>query len=129
MQALDHRGSLQGKRLLLLEDERDLREMVAELLREEDIEVTAVGEAAEAIEWLRSDAHYDVLFADVIVPGALDGIEVAKRAVELQPGIGILLTSGNPVDVERRLIARGLEFTVLGKPYDDTQLFRMLGQL
>jgi DNA-binding NtrC family response regulator len=69
------------------------------------------------------------LFTDVVMPGAMDGIELARIAVERWPTLKVVLTSGFP---EARIggneIAQG-EFGVLSKPYRRDDLARTLREV
>ena len=66
----------------------------------------------------------DLLFTDIIMPGGLDGIELARIAVESQPELNVLLTSGFP---ESRIGSQhpfAAQFPLLTKPYHKQQLAR-----
>jgi CheY-like chemotaxis protein len=77
---------------------------------------------AEALAILEKGAKVDLLFTDVVMPGAVSGRQLAERAVELAPGLKILFTSGY---TENAIVHNGrLDPCVelLSKPYGREQL-------
>ncbi len=119
---------LRGKRLLMVEDEPDLAEMAVEILEDAGVEVTAVGSAEAALDLLEA-GRFDAVFTDVILPGSVDGIDIASAAVRRDAAVRVLLTSGNPLDALERQKKSGLDFEVLPKPYSDDQLLQHLRRL
>jgi CheY-like chemotaxis protein len=81
-------------RLLLVEDEFLIREMVAEDLSEQGFSVRAVSNACDALLHLAS-AAVDILFTDVNLPGGMDGMALARRAREMKPDLPVVYTSGH----------------------------------
>ena len=69
--------------------------------------------AEAALPLLRGGERIDLLFSDVVLPGAMDGVALARHAVALRPGLRVLLTSGFPGD---SLGPTG-RFSLLRKPY------------
>jgi CheY-like chemotaxis protein len=84
---------------LVVEDDSDLRELAAALLEETDLRVVECADAEQAFGVL-CDKGDDValIFADVRLPGLLDGAELATRARTLWPHARIVVTSGYPKD-------------------------------
>lgn len=78
--------------VLFVDDDRAVREPVAELLRLEGFCVLTAGSSLAAIPILARE-HVDVLFADIVMPDQ-DGIELAKQARALQPHIRIVFATG-----------------------------------
>jgi CheY-like chemotaxis protein len=81
-------------RLLLVEDEFLISEMVAEDLSEQGFSVWTVSNARDALAHLASTA-VDVLFTDVNLPGGMDGMALARRAREMRPDLPIVYASGH----------------------------------
>ena len=99
--------------VLVVEDDQPVREMACHLLRGAGYRVADVGSAEEALE-LGDDA-FDVLFCDVMLPGAT-GVDLAARLRSQRPDLPILLTSGQRDAGLRETIERaGHPF--LPKPY------------
>ena len=78
--------------ILLAEDDASMREFLAKALRKAGHYVVSVGDGLDAIEALEG-YHADLLLADVVMPG-LDGIELARRAAKLQPGLKVMFITG-----------------------------------
>ena len=79
-------------RILLAEDDDNMRIFLARALRRAGHEVHAVGDGDAALAWM-SERSVDLLLADVVMPG-LDGIELARELVQLQPGIRVMFITG-----------------------------------
>ena len=78
--------------ILLAEDDESLRRFLAAALERAGHAVTAFGDGAEAYDCLKG-LRFDLLLSDIVMPG-LDGIELAKRAAELDPGLKIMFITG-----------------------------------
>jgi PAS domain S-box-containing protein len=83
-----------AERLLVVEDDRLVRNHVAAQLRELGYHVTVAAHAAEALDVLAGPAAFDLLFTDVVMPGGLLGPALAEQARRLRPGLRVLFTSG-----------------------------------
>jgi two-component system, response regulator PdtaR len=81
-------------RLLLVEDEFLISEMVAEDLTEQGFSVCAVSNARDALSRLAS-AAVDILFTDVNLPGGMDGMALARCAREMNPHLPVVYASGH----------------------------------
>lgn len=102
--------------ILLVEDDENVRDVVADMLGELGYRVVSTGDGKEALERLAGDAPIDLLFTDHILPNGLNGRELGKQAMTLRPGIRILLCSGYGSR------ARNEPFPVLAKPYRRMEL-------
>jgi len=80
-------------RVLLVEDEILISEMVKDSLEEQGFVVRAAGTAGEALRLLML-APFDVLFTDINLPGGVDGTTLARHARELDPGLAVVYASG-----------------------------------
>jgi CheY-like chemotaxis protein len=82
---------------LIVEDDPDVRELAAALLEETELDVVEVGSAEAALDCLQErGGEVAMLFADVRLPGPMDGVQLAKAACTLWPTVRIVLTSGDP---------------------------------
>ena len=79
-------------RILVAEDEEDVREFVRRALSHQGHEVTAVNDGIRALEALGA-GHYDLLLTDIVMPG-MDGIALALKVSKDHPELPILLMSG-----------------------------------
>jgi DNA-binding NtrC family response regulator len=80
--------------VLLVEDDAGVGEMVEAMLAELGHEVVRVRAAAPALTVLRRRERFDVMITDLIMPGGVNGVELAHQAVALRPGLPVILTSG-----------------------------------
>ena len=115
---------LTGVRVLLVEDQWDSRELMAEILRRAGAEVTAAGSAAEAMEAIAS-ARPDVLVSDIGMPGE-DGYALLRRirtsAPERLASIPALAVSAYAREEDRiRSLAAGFQVH-LAKPFEPVEL-------
>ncbi len=82
---------------LIVEDDPDVRELAAALLEETELDVVEVESAEAALACLQErGGEVAMLFADVRLPGSMDGVQLAKAACTLWPTVRIVLTSGDP---------------------------------
>jgi len=80
--------------VLLVEDRDDVREIAVDMLNDLGYEVVSAENGQEAIDILAGDRPLDVVFTDVIMPGGIDGTDVAEAARKLRPGLPVLFASG-----------------------------------
>jgi two-component system, cell cycle response regulator CpdR len=79
-------------RILLAEDDNDLRRFLVKALEKAGHKVTSFGEGASAFEEIKQ-ATFDLLLTDIVMP-EMDGIELARRAAELDPALKIMFITG-----------------------------------
>jgi DNA-binding NtrC family response regulator len=80
--------------ILVVEDMTDLRNCVSEYFRSAGFEVFAAENAQDALAAIHSGIHIDLVFSDVNMPGAMDGVGLANWLSVNRPGMPIILTSG-----------------------------------
>jgi DNA-binding LytR/AlgR family response regulator len=68
---------------------------------------------------LQSSAELDMLFSDVVMPGGISGVSLARTARELRPDLAVLLSSGF---VGETAALADIEFPLLDKPYETATL-------
>ena len=102
--------------MLAVEDEPLVLASVVDNLRELGYRVLTASNAIEALDRLRDDERVDVLFSDVVMPGGMNGVQLAVEAARIRPDIRVLLTSGYADDA---LSVHRVPTTmpVLAKPY------------
>jgi len=116
-----------GTRVLLVEDEPLICNMVAEALKEQGFVVVAVANADDALQLLMAGGPVDVLFTDVNLPGDMDGETLAQRARELKPNLPVMYTSGRRSVIEQLSPVEGSMF--VPKPYKPYEIGRLLHYL
>jgi CheY-like chemotaxis protein len=90
--------------VLLVEDDPAVRKMIEVLMRSAGYEVITAARGDEALRMVAGDSSeaphpVDALVTDVIMPGNLDGAELARRLREHLPALGVVCTSGFVRDV------------------------------
>jgi PAS domain S-box-containing protein len=80
--------------ILVVEDDDALRGYATEMLRELGYRVIEANGSAPALEALAQNPGIDLLFTDVIMPGGVNGRQLADLAVSRQPGLRVLFTTG-----------------------------------
>jgi CheY-like chemotaxis protein len=91
-----HDGSLPrgSEKILLVEDDAMVRDTVVIQLRNLGYLVASATRASEALELLERERGFDLLLTDVVMPGGLNGRELADEACKLCPGLRVIFTSG-----------------------------------
>jgi CheY-like chemotaxis protein len=114
-------------RLLLVEDERSIREMVGRVLRRQGYDVTTAPGGEEAVEMVEHGGLVvDLLITDLIMP-VLNGVAVAARVRQAMPGLPVLFISGHadhPLLEQAKTMGDGF----LGKPFSLGQLSAAISQ-
>jgi signal transduction histidine kinase/CheY-like chemotaxis protein len=109
-------------RILLVEDDRLVREQVARQLRALGHRVTAEADGRAALEALAGDEPFALMMTDVVMPGGLNGRQLADQARLLRPTLPVLFTSGYTDDEIVREGRIGAHAAFLAKPYRRAQL-------
>jgi CheY-like chemotaxis protein len=82
------------RRVLLVEDDVLLRELVGEAMRDAGLTVVEVANADEARRYLQAAGQADLVYSDVEMPGSMDGIGLGRWIRQTYPDIALILTSG-----------------------------------
>jgi CheY-like chemotaxis protein len=110
--------------VLLVEDNPDVANVSAGLLEQLGYTVRRVANAEAALLELNADG-IDLVFSDIVMPGKMDGLGLARHLRAVRPGLPILLTSGYS---DAALNVRG-DFPILRKPYEIHQLSQAIAKL
>ena len=111
--------------ILVVEDDTAVRDLVLRMLSEKGFEVLTANRAYDALQILKQRA-VDLLFTDLILPG-MDGVDLAREARRLRPGLKVLFTTGYArLATTRDAIRHG---RVLYKPLRETELVQALEQV
>jgi CheY-like chemotaxis protein len=108
--------------VLLVDDDEIVRVTVASMMEDLGYTIIEASSGAEALAILERGEKIDLLFTDVVMPGSLNGRQLADRARSRDPNLKVLFTSGyteNAIVHHGRLDA-GTE--LLSKPYNRDQL-------
>ncbi|NPU65639.1 response regulator [Bradyrhizobium sp. 83012] len=102
-------------RVLLVEDDEEVATLVSEMLRQLGFEVTRAASAAAALGALADGRAVDLVFSDVMMPGGMNGVELAREIQRRRGDMPILLTSGYSGAAVHA--AREAGVRILPKPY------------
>ncbi len=112
--------------ILLVEDDPTVLTLTLDMLVSLGYSVVTATNATEALAVLHTGAEFDLLFTDVVMPGGVSGVSLARTARELRPDLRVLLTSGF---VGEGAVIESAEFPLLDKPYDSVLLAAKLRRL
>lgn len=111
------RDSRGHETILVVEDQPDVGDLAEAILNDFGYTVLRAGNGPEAIEILERGTPIDLLFTDLIMPGGMNGVMLAREARRQRPRLKVLLTTGYAEASIERVDARGTEFDLIGKPY------------
>ena len=121
MAATSAQGPRRRRRILVVEDNDDVRELAEAMLEMADYEVVAAPSGERALGILENGERVDLLFTDVIMPGGMNGLELIERVHASQPDLPVLVTTGYMDELPGRS-KRSDPLNVLGKPYQHQDL-------
>nr|WP_237772092.1 histidine kinase famiy protein [Stenotrophomonas maltophilia] len=119
--AMDRGGS---ERILIVEDRDDVAELAQMLLEAGGYQTRVANDGASALALLEQGEVFDLLFTDLIMPGGMNGVLLAREAKRRLPRMKVLLTTGYAEAGLERTDAGGSEYEVLNKPFNRQQLLR-----
>jgi signal transduction histidine kinase len=114
------------ERILVVEDDPAVLAMTVETLSGLGYTVATATNARSGLKALKSDAPIDLLFSDVAMPGGANGLELARKALELRPGLKVLLTSGY---LGEHTQLSDNEFPLIDKPFEAAALAARIREL
>lgn len=110
-------------RVLLVEDNPDVAEVTQSHLDDLGFEVVHAVTARDALRHLQGVGQFDLVFSDIVMPGDMDGIELARSLRRDYPGLPVLLTTGYSDAIKA---ASDEGFRILHKPFRQEQLVAAL---
>jgi PAS domain S-box-containing protein len=119
-----HKGH---ERVLIVEDRCDVADLAQAVLEEYGYQCDIAYNGKDALARLER-ATYDVLFTDLIMPGGMNGVMLAREAKRRDPSIKVLLTTGYSENSLERTDAGGGDFLVISKPYIPSDLAKKIRQ-
>lgn len=109
-------------RILIAEDNEDLRDLVVRALSEDGHEITEAADGAAALEQLRkAKVEFDLLLSDIKMP-VMDGIALALATGRDHPNVAIMLMTGYADQRERTYGLDALVRDVIAKPFSLEQI-------
>jgi len=115
--------------VLVVEDDDVVLITAAETVTDLGYQVLVAHDGREALQILKGSRKIDLLFSDIVMPGGINGVQLAIEARRLKPSLKVLLTSGYTAAVLTDKHGLPKEFPVLGKPYRRDQLAANLREI
>ncbi|MBV8392565.1 MAG: MASE4 domain-containing protein [Alphaproteobacteria bacterium] len=114
-----------GHIVLVVEDEQVILDLATEGLTELGYRVIPAANAQEALDHLRAGDDIEIMFSDVVMPGGMNGVQLAVEARRIRPNLKVLLTSGySHAALQERGIPK--DVPLLAKPYRRDELAERL---
>ncbi|CAN7719927.1 ATP-binding protein [Neorhizobium sp. LjRoot104] len=110
--------------VLLVEDDDEVAALVSEMLEDLGFQVVRAATAAAALGALANGRRIDLVFSDIMMPGGMNGVELAKEIRARRMDLPILLTSGYSEVAKQAADAQGIR--ILRKPYQLAELSEAL---
>ncbi|QDL99846.1 PAS domain S-box protein [Rhodopseudomonas palustris] len=112
--------------ILVVEDDAMVRSYVNAQLKSLGYTTLSVGNATAALSIGESDTVFDLLFTDVVMPGPMNGVQLAAEMAKLRPGLKVLYTSGYSENALIHNDRIDSDVLLLSKPYRRSDLARMI---
>ncbi len=109
-----------GETVLVVEDDAAVRRMTGVRLIALGYQVIEIDNAVDALALLRDGAHADLVFTDMIMPGSMTGLDLARALKSEQPDMPVLLTTGYAGEMSDAELVDG--FALIRKPYRQEDL-------
>jgi len=109
-------------RILIVDDEEDIRRLLSRLMLEEGFEPSAAPDGETALDLIRRESP-DVLLLDIRLPG-MDGMEVLRRAKELDGDLPVIMITGHGIVKGAVEALRAGAYDYLVKPFDHGDVIR-----
>ena len=106
----------------MVEDDCNVAVVVTQMLKELGYQPTLASNAEESLQILEADKQFVLVFSDVVMPGGMNGIELAEKFRHRFPSVRVLLTTG----YMRTPLPSG--YAVLPKPYTPRELAKAIVQ-
>jgi len=110
-------------RVLMVEDQQDLRELIGQALQDFGIEIHTADDGPAALRLMQDPGGFDVVFSDISMPNGMSGVELSEHGADVLPNARMILASGYARS-QLPPLPEHVEF--LPKPYRLRQLVTLL---
>ncbi|MDF1586561.1 PAS domain-containing hybrid sensor histidine kinase/response regulator [Marinimicrococcus flavescens] len=122
------RATAAAHTVLVVEDDPLVRRRASMAVGMLGHRVLEAADGASALELLRGHPEIDLLFTDLVMPGGIDGVQLARQARTLRPGIAVLFTTGYAGDTLLGIEQPLQSAPLLSKPWRQSQLADKLAE-
>jgi len=116
----------QGERILVVEDNPDVRILAVALLSDLGYEIIEAGSAQAGLDAMTHAAGIDLLLTDVVLPGALNGPELAAEARRRNPAIKVIFMTGYAEDAFSNRDDSDSQMNLIQKPFGKADLANVI---
>ncbi len=110
--------------VLIVDDREDVADLARTILRDHGYVTLIAANGREALQVLDARDDVALLFSDLIMPGGMNGLMLAREATRRRPKLKVLLTTGYAEASLERSDIGGSEFEILNKPYRRADLIQ-----
>ena len=126
----EHAGPVgDGRVALLVDDESELLQIAETYFRDLGFKVACASSGREALTVLEELGTIDLLFTDVVMPGGMNGVALAREVMERVPSVTVLYASGFPTGIIEENSKIVLDAPLLLKPYSLNALSKAIGEV
>lgn len=115
--------------ILVVEDDERIREIACMALMDAGYKIITAENGQTGLEKFREHPNIDLVFSDIIMPGGITGIELAKQILQQHPRMKVLLATGYTQKILRDSIANEKNIVCISKPYDFSALPELIDSL
>lgn len=117
--------------ILVVEDNDGVRDLAVEMLSHSGFKVLEANDATSGLAMFRTHPEIDLVFTDVIMPGGISGIEMAKQILAEQPDALILLATGyqEKGNALKERAAQSSNIVAVSKPYDVNEIPKLVATM
>lgn len=115
--------------ILVVEDDERIREIACMALMDAGYKIITAENGQSGLDKFREHPNIDLVFSDIIMPGGITGIELAKQILQQHPRMKVLLATGYTQKILRDSIANEKNIVCISKPYDFSALPELIDSL
>lgn len=108
--------------ILLVEDDSGVRDIATQMLLAAGFQVIAANDGNSGLERFNNNPNIDLVFSDIMMPGGMNGIDMAKHILEAKPSTPVLLATGYTKESLRDRLEESDSVIYISKPYNTDKL-------
>ena len=108
-------------KVILAEDEPQLRTLIAEMLSDKGLQVLEAADGVEALKLLQATPSTALLLSDIVMPN-MNGYELVEASLKMRPELKVLMMTAYPTDRPPPSALKAREIRTLVKPFDPDRM-------